>query len=634
MVWRVQVWIAGLISAIIRPHLLTDSPASHMNTNNQVSFADISSGIIGAVTELPAIARGAGTLLRTKPERKQSIGTVLERQAVRYPANPAVKFGDKMWTYASFNGWVNRVVALFQQAGIANGDVIAIMSENRAETLVCAAAAAKIGAVAGMLNYNQRDEVLTHSLGLISPKLMVVGQESVEALATTPYCPEKNKDIQFFWVGDAENECPAGYKCLEAESEMLPSVNPATTAKVKAKQPCFYIFTSGTTGMPKASVMSHMRWLKGGAGMGLLTARLNSSDVMYVPLPLYHNNALTVSWGSALVAGACTALTKKFSVSRFWDEVRQYDATAFCYIGELCRYLLNSAPDPRDRDNKVRVVIGNGLRAEIWMEFKERFGIDRICEFYGASECNVAFVNSFDVDCTAGFCPYPFAVVKFDPETEAPIRNAEGSMERVAAGGVGLLITKINKMAPFDGYTDTKASEKKILRDVFKSGDSWFNTGDLVRDQGFWHIQFVDRLGDTFRWKGENVATTEVEAAFKHVSDIEQAVVYGVEIPNTDGRAGMAAITLHGHVSEFDMAALAKTLTDTLPGYAVPLFIRVREEHEITGTFKNRKVELKQEGFDLSKVQEPLFFLKPDEKNYVPVDNLLYQKIMSGEVRV
>lgn len=605
-----------------------------MNTHKQVSFSDITAGVLRAVPDAPVFFSGVRGMISAGPEKKMSIGLLLEKQASRYPASPALKFEDKTWTYASFNGWVNRIAALFQSMGVQAGDVVAIMSENRPEMLACTAAAVKLGAIAGMINFNQRDEVLTHSLGLIKPKIMVVGEECVSALEDTPYHPLQNQVLRFLWLGEDPDQCPLGYEDLESASNIMPSVNPVSTQQVRSKQPCFYIFTSGTTGMPKASVMSHGRWLKGGAGMGLLTARMTREDTIYVPLPLYHNNALTVSWGSALASGACVALTKKFSVSRFWDEVRQHQATAFCYIGELCRYLLNREPSEQDRDHQVRVVIGNGLRPEIWMEFKERFGIERICEFYGASECNLAFVNSFDVDCTAGFCPLPFAVVECDPETEQPRRGSDGSMRRVKTGEVGLLITKINRLAPFDGYTDASASEKKILRNVFKSDDCWFNTGDLVRDQGYKHIQFVDRLGDTFRWKGENVATTEVEAAFKHVDQIEQAVVYGVQVPNADGRAGMAAITLHGSVDEFDGETLASILMSSLPSYAVPLFVRVRDEHEITGTFKNRKVELKKEGFDPALSVDPVYMLDAGSKCYIPMTTERFQQIQQGAIRL
>lgn len=601
--------------------------------SKQVHLSEITAGILRAVPDVTAYVKGVRTMLKAGPDSRASIGSVLEKQARRYPDNLALKFGKQTWSYGDFNRWVNRVASLFLKLGINTGDVVGILSENRAEVLVCTAAAAKVGAIAGMLNYNQREEVLEHSLALIKPKVIITGQESTAALDSTSFAPLKSEGIWHYWIGDDDSTRPAGYESLEQACSTLSTSNPSTTRDVRSKQPCFYIFTSGTTGMPKASVMSHSRWLKGGAGMGLLTARLTRSDVFYVPLPLYHNNALTVSWGSVLNSGACMALTRKFSVSQFWGEVRQFNATGFCYIGELCRYLLNSEPTELDRDHRVRLVVGNGLRPEIWMEFKDRFGIERICEFYGASECNLAFVNSFDVDCTAGFCPYPFAVVQYDSETEEPVWDTQGRMKKVDSGGVGLLITKISKLAPFDGYTDAKASEKKILRDVFKPGDSWFNTGDLVRDQGYKHIQFVDRLGDTFRWKGENVATTEVEAAFKPVQQIEQAVVYGVQVPNCDGRAGMAAITLKKGETELDTHAVASAMFEHLPVYAIPLFLRVRNEHEITGTFKNRKVELKNEAFDLQQVNEPLYVIDLKQKTYMPLTATLQQEIEQGNVR-
>ena len=332
-------------------------------------------------------------------------------------------------------------------------------------------------------------------------------------------------------------------------------------------------------------------------------------------------------------AGATLALDKKFSASRFWDRIRHYDATAFCYIGELLRYLLNQPPSDDDRNHRVRMITGNGLRPEIWAEFEERFGIDHIFEFYGASECNIAFINAFGVRRTAGFTPLPFKIVEFDNETEQPVRGEDGFMREVKKGGVGLLISEITERRPFDGYTDPAASEKKLLHDVFKKGDCWFNSGDLVRDQGFRHIQFVDRVGDTFRWKGENVATTEIEGVLANCEEIEHAVVYGVEVPHADGRAGMVALTLKPG-KKLDGKKLARSLQAELPAYAVPLFLRIRETQETTGTFKYRKVELKNEGFDPDKVAEPLYVLADPKKGYQPMTRKIFEAIKSGELRL
>ena len=272
---------------------------------------------------------------------------------------------------------------------------------------------------------------------------------------------------------------------------------------------------------------------------------------------------------------------KQFSASKFWADVELNRATAFTYIGELCRYLLNQPEKPGDRDNRIRLMVGNGLRPEIWSEFTTRFGISRVAEFYGASECNIAFVNALNVDRTAGICPLPHAVVEYDEDSGSPRRHSDGRLRKVRTGDVGLLLSKVTDRAPFDGYTDEEATDKKLVRDGFDDGDCWFDTGDLVRRQGWSHVAFVDRLGDTFRWKGENVATTEVEGALLAHPAVEQAVVYGVEIPGTDGRAGMAAVTLHED-EKFDGADVAELLFQRLPSYAVPLFVRVVDSLEQT----------------------------------------------------
>lgn len=402
---------------------------------------------------------------------------------------------------------------------------------------------------------------------------------------------------------------------------------------MRARQPCFYIFTSGTTGMPKASVMTHYRWLAAMAGVGGLTLRLRRDDVFYCCLPLYHNNALTVCFSAILSSGATLALDRKFSASRFWDRVRHYDATVFCYIGELLRYLLNRPESAGDRNHRIRAITGNGLRPEIWEAFEQRFGITRIFEFYGASESNIAFINAFGVSQTAGFTPLPFAIVEFDAESETPLRDARGRLQRVAKGGVGLLISEVTARRPFDGYTDPAAGEKKLFRNVFKKGDVWFNSGDLVRDQGLRHIQFVDRVGDTFRWKGENVATGEVEGVLAKEAAIEHGVVYGVSVPGCDGRAGMAAITLKPGAA-FDGKALANRFDEALPAYAVPLFIRLQTEQQTTGTFKYRKVELKQEGFDPGVVGEPLYVLADREQGYQPLTAEVFARITQGGLRL
>nr|WP_175281968.1 long-chain-acyl-CoA synthetase [Prescottella equi] len=563
-------------------------------------------------TEIPSLARGALGLTR-KPDARESIGRVFQDLARRQPDRPFIRFDGASISYRQANERVNRYADVLVQQGVERGDVVGILMKNRPETLLLTLAAVKLGAVAGMLNHNQRGEVLAHSLSLLDSRVLVVGEECDEAISSLSGAP------------DADTVLSAGK--LDELAESADPSNPAVCEQIQAKERAFYIFTSGTTGMPKASLMSHFRWLKSMSGLGAMGVRLRRNDTLYCALPLYHNNALTVSLSSVLSSGATFAIARTFSASRFWDDAKRNGATAFVYIGEVCRYLLNQPERPSDRDNGIRLMVGNGLRPEIWTEFTERFGIDRVAEFYGASECNIAFVNALGVERTAGVCPLPHAVVEYDQDTGRARRAQDGRLRRVRVGEVGLLLSKVTDRAPFDGYTDPEATESKLVRDAFKDGDCWFDTGDLVRDQGFMHVAFVDRLGDTFRWKGENVATTEVEGAMSAHPAIEQSVVYGVAVPGTDGKAGMAAVTLRdGH--ELDGARLAAHLFDRLPSYAVPLFVRVVDSLETTSTFKSRKVELREEAY--SSDVERLYVLAGRRDGYRPVYDGYVREVADG----
>ncbi|MCV7055730.1 long-chain-acyl-CoA synthetase FadD6 [Mycolicibacterium gilvum] len=577
-------------------------------TRSSVGLLDIAKQVPGLVKDTPTMLRGVVTGFGARPSAKTSIGKVFQDRAAQYSNNVFLKFEDREITYGEANEIVNRYAAVLAAKGVGHGDVVGIMMRNSPEPILLMLAAVKCGAISGMLNYHQRDEVLKHSVGLLSASVMVAETDFVEPIT------ESGADTDGLMTLDE----------LKKLAETAPTTNPATTSAVLAKDKAFYIFTSGTTGMPKASVMTHYRWLRALAGFGGLGMRLNSNDTLYCCLPLYHNNALTVALSSVLNSGATLAIGKSFSASKFWDDVIRYDATAFVYIGEICAYLLNQPEKPTDRKHKVRVICGNGLRPAIWDDFTKRFGIDRVCEFYSASESNTAFVNFFNLDKTTGICPSPIAFVEYD-ESGDPLRDENGRVKKVKKGEPGLLLSKVSNFQPFDGYTDKKESEKKLVRDAFKDGDVWFNTGDLMRSQGFGHAAFTDRLGDTFRWKGENVATTEVEAAVSTDPQVEEATVFGVEVPDTGGRAGMVAIQLKDG-KEFDGKALAKAAFDKLPGYAVPLFVRIVEELAHTSTFKSQKGDLRKEGYggssgegdeDDVKVEDPIYVLSGREEGYV-----------------
>jgi fatty-acyl-CoA synthase len=587
--------------------------AATANENTTVGLADIATRLPALLMDAPAIVRGFMTGFMARPTAKTSIGKVFQERAARYGGNVFIKFEDETLTYRQANEAVNSYAAVLAARGVGRGDVIGIMLKNSPRAVLLMLAVVKLGAIAGMLNYNQRGKVLAHSVDLLDARMLIGEDELLKAVEES----------------GAEVTDAISVDELERLAADAPTENPAVTSSVLAKDKAFYIFTSGTTGMPKASVMTHYRWLRALAGFGGIGMRLNSNDTLYCCLPLYHNNALTVAVSSVLNSGATLALGKSFSASRFWDEVIRYDATAFIYIGEISSYLLNQPEKPTDRQHKVRVIAGNGLRPAIWDQFTSRFGIDRVCEFYAASEGNTAFMNILNMPKTAGVCPTPVAFVEYDSETGEPLRDDKGRVRKVPGGEPGLLLSKVSNFQPFDGYTDRQASEKKLVRNAFRDGDVWFNTGDLMRPQGFGHAAFIDRLGDTFRWKGENVATTQVEAAVAHDPNVEECTVFGVEVPGAGGRAGMAAIQLK-QGTDFDGKALAKAVYEHLPGYAVPLFVRVVESLEYTSTFKSKKVDLREQGYGPD-VDDPIYVLSGRDEGYVEFYDSYPDDVGSGK---
>ena len=572
------------------------------NPSRSVSLLNLATRLPAVLLDTPVIVRAALTGLLAQPGSKASIGKIFADRAARYGERIFIRFGDAKITYSQANETANRYAAVLAEHGVGRGDVVGIMLRNSPEAVLTMLAAVKCGAVAGMLNHHQREEVLAHSIGLLNATVLVAETDLIEPITSSG---AELMGVELISVED-----------FDTAAQGKSTENPASADEVQARDPAFYIFTSGTTGHPKASVMTHLRWLRALAAFGGLGLRLRGNDTLYCPLPMYHNNALTVALSSVIDAGATLALGKSFSASRFWDEVRQMDATAFIYIGEVCRYLLNQPAKAGDRAHKIRVIVGNGLRPEIWEEFTRRFGIGRVAEFYAASEGNTGFINVFNIPGSTGVNPMPLAYVEYDPETSEPVRGADGRVRRVPPGRPGLLLSPVNRLSPFDGYTDKAASEKKLVRNAFKDGDVWFNTGDLMSPQGMGHAAFADRLGDTFRWKGENVATTEVEGALAADRAIEECTVFGVEVPDTGGRAGMAAVKLR-EGSQLEPRALAETLYATLPVYAVPLFIRIVDSLETTTTFKSRKVELRNQGYGAD-VADPLYVLNGRKEGYVP----------------
>ncbi|SEN04869.1 citronellyl-CoA synthetase [Pseudomonas sp. ok272] len=590
------------------------------------------------VKALPRVVRGMKAANVKQPDQPCGLAFTFEQASARNPDGPALMQGTVSLSYSQVNQWANRIAHYLISQGVGKGDVVGVFIENRPELLVTVLAVAKVGAVSAMLNTSQTQQALVHSINLVKPVAIVVGAELVNAYGAIRQ-QVAIADARTWWVADQDTfsdpgQAPAGFINLMRASADGLTENPASSQQIYLDDPCFYIYTSGTTGLPKAGVFKHGRWMRSSASFGMIALDMAPDDIVYCTLPLYHATGLCVCWGSAICGASGFAIRRKFSASQFWNDVRKYRATTLGYVGELCRYLIDQPPSSDDRDNTVRKMIGNGLRPGVWGEFKQRFGVSHICELYAASDGNIGFSNILNFDNTVGFSLMSWELVEYAHDTSEPIRNGQGFMQKVGKGHQGLLLAKIDDKAPLDGYTDPQKTAKVVLHDVFEKGDRYFNTGDLLRNIGFGHAQFVDRLGDTYRWKGENVSTTEMENILLQHPHIAEAVVYGVEISNTNGRAGMAAITPAESLATLDFSELLSFARQQMPAYAVPLFLRVKVKMETTGTFKYQKTRLKAEAFDPDKAgDDPIYAWLPGSDTYVQITEQVLADIHGGKFR-
>ena len=603
-----------------------------------ITLSTVASKLPDFISKVPHILTGLKQAYLRTPTSPTGLGVAFEKAVKRNPQGIALLFEDQSYSYQALNEWANQIAHYYLSIGAKKGDVIAVMIENRPELVATIVGLAKIGVTIALVNTSQIAKVLAHSINLVNPIAVIAGEE-VRAAIDEVRAELKIAADRFYWFADQATRknagtAPQGYINLAQVMQSFQTFNPATTQTVIGKDGLFYIYTSGTTGLPKAVIFTHSRWTLAYGTYGHIL-NLGPKDVMYVTLPLYHATGVVVCWCGVIAGSSTLAIRRKFSTSSFWKDVQTFNASAIGYVGELCRYLMDAPSSELDRSHRVTKMIGNGMRPNIWGKFKQRFGVKEVLELYASSEGNVSFSNIFNFENTVGFSPTPYAIVEFDKEKNELVRNAKGYCKKVKTGGVGLLIGKITSRSPFDGYTDPEKNKSVILKDVFEQGDSYFNTGDLVRDIGFRHAQFVDRLGDTFRWKGENVSTTEVENMVSEHEKIAEAVVYGVEIPNTNGRAGMAAITLTdgAELNTADLTDMVNVFKKCLPAYAIPVFLRVQAKVETTGTFKYQKNKLKEDAFDPSKTTERLLVLLPGASCYCDVTAEIFNNIQTYQYR-
>ena len=583
--------------------------------------------------------RALPTLVRYRADSPNTTADRFVELARERPDHPFVLFEGRRVTYAQHNAAANRVAHWADAAGLACGDTAALLMENRPEFLETWAGLAKLGVTAALINTNLSGKALAHAIDAAGTRTLVVGAELAGRLETLE--SETRKSLRA-WVRGGPGQAASGAagtrdldEALARQSESEP--DRSLRAERKAGDELFYIYTSGTTGLPKAARFSHTRFVGMGA-MSQVVLGLRPSDVHYCALPLYHSAGGAMLVATVLAAGATIGLRRRFSASQFWSDVREMNVTAFQYIGEFCRYLLNQPVQPGESDHAVRVVIGNGLRPDIWEEFQNRFGIERIVEFYGATEGNTALMNIEGKLGSVGRAPFSFIsnarLVRYDLENDQYIRGADGLCIECGPDESGELLGKIDeRLGRFEGYTSKKDSDQKILRNVFEEGDAWFRSGDLLSKDSEGYFYFVDRIGDTFRWKGENVSTQEVAEILGHFPGLEMVNVYGVEVPGQDGRAGMAAIQ-PADESAFDPKAFYRHVDDGLARYAAPLFVRLLRDTEVTGTFKLRKVELQKESFDLDQISDPILVRDDDAASYVPLTQEIVAEINAGTRRV
>jgi fatty-acyl-CoA synthase len=580
------------------------------------------------VRALEATAPIAGNPQRILPR-------VIEELAETRGEARALLSAHECLTYRALDDRANRYARWALGQNLGKGEAVCLVMPNRPEYLAIWLGITKVGGVVALINTNLRGSALAHCMNIVAPKHIIVASEfcddvraALVPMASRPKIWSHGSD-DFARIDHAIANLSGG-RLIEAERRGVSTADRA-----------LHIYTSGTTGLPKAANVSHhrlMQWSFWFAGV------MNTSpdDRMYDCLPLYHSVGGVVATGAVLVRGGSVVIRDKFSASEFWEDVVNWDCTLFQYIGELCRYLVNAPEEPREKQHRLRLCCGNGLRADVWQKFQDRFAIPKILEFYAATESNVSLYNVEGKVGAVGRVPsflahrFPLALVKSDAATQEPIRDEIGLCVRCATDEVGEAIGRIHDgaahaAAEFEGYTDAVASQKKILRDVFESGDAWYRTGDLMRADASGYFYFVDRIGDTFRWKGENVATSDVAAAITAFPSIAEATVYGVPVPGTEGAAGMAALVVDGTL---DLPELRKHLARALPAYARPLFLRIQDRIAVTATFKHQKTELVREGFDPAASGDAIYFDDPSQQTYVRLDSALFDRIKAGRVRL
>ena len=587
--------------------------------------------LVEDLREIPHYKRIGDALKQAGAAGFRTCGYLMREQAEKIPDRVLLRFEEETVTYGAYNAGVNRYAHVLRHAGLARGGAVAIMMENSPAFLMAEGAMGKLGTIGALINTNLGGAALAHVLQSSTARVVLADA------ACWPALRELGPLEGFVVLADAAPGDLRGTpfrslpEALAEASEGEPDI-----PDVEVSDVMMYIYTSGTTGYPKPTVIRHSRFTMGGHSLRIVLD-LEPGDCSYAPTPLYHGYSNFVGFAPAFHNGSAFASRRRFSASHFLDDVQRHGVTHFMYVGELCRYLLRQPPSPRDRQHRIRIATGPGLRPDIWREFMARFGISRIVETYGQTEANLSLMNRRgrvgSVGRSAPFTHGQLKLVRYDFDLREPARGADGFLIECRPGEVGELLGVISKQTTmsFDGYVDRRDNEQKILRDCFAKGDRYLRTGDLLRRDRAGYYYFVDRVGDTFRWKGENVATQEVAELLNGAPGVSETAVYGVAVPGTEGRAGMALVVPSPGTS-FDPGAYYAFVMRTLPSYARPLFVRVAAGMDVTGTLKHTKRRLQEEGFDPAHVSDTIYFRDDEAGAYVPLDVALKRRIDAGEL--
>ncbi|XP_062455816.1 long-chain fatty acid transport protein 6-like [Rhea pennata] len=568
-----------------------------------------------------------------------SIIDLFIQRVEKIPHKPFIIYEGKVHTYQDVDKRSNRLAQVFlHHAALEKGDTVALLMGNEPDFIHVWFGLAKLGCVVAFLNFNVHFRSLLHCINECAAKALVIAEDRLGSIEKEFIFHLMDNNVTIWLMSTSSPFQHVGTildKLDKVPDDPVPSCLRSVTDQGNT---AVYIFTSGSTGFPKPAIITHRRTLS--SSSAFVQCGAVSQDIMYLTLPLYHISASLLGIGGCIALGATCVLKKKFSASQFWNDCRKYNVTIFLYIGELCRYLCNQPSREVDRVHQVRMALGNGIRPAIWKEFLIRFGPIKIFEFYGSTEGNSFFLNYTNKIGAVGRAGvfsrflHSFELLKYDVWKQELMKDEHGRCKKAPIGEPGLLVVKVTQETPFSGYAGNKEiSEKKLLRNVFVKGDVYFNTGDLlVMDQsGF--LYFSDRVGDTFRWKGENVATVEVSEIIGMMDFVQEVNVYGVSVKNYEGRIGMAAVVLKPD-QPFDGERLYKHVVDFLPSYAQPRFVRIMDIMQITTTFKHQKMHLVNEGFNPEIISEPLYFLHEPAHSYIPLTREIYRKVVSGEIRL